>query len=269
MHTPTLELTPDQIAFYRREGYLQLSAITTPEEVASLCAIYDRLFATRAGRAEGDHLDLSSADDEGAEAVLPQILNPSKYAPELADTLFRANAEAIVKQLLGSEAAFRGDHAIRKAPHSAAATPWHQDEAYWDPELEYDELSIWIPLQPATLDNGCMQFVPGTHALDVLPHHPIGNDPRVIGLEVDDPAVRAAGAVACPLPAGGATLHHSRTLHFTGPNRTDEPRRAYILAFGAPRVKRVHPRDFYWRTQQKTSWQQRRDAAQAAGPSGS
>ena len=43
--------------------------------------------------------------------------------------------------------------------------------------------AIWIPLQAATLENGCMQFVPGTHRQEVLPHHLIGNDPRIIALE--------------------------------------------------------------------------------------
>jgi ectoine hydroxylase-related dioxygenase (phytanoyl-CoA dioxygenase family) len=264
----TLTLTPEQIDFFRRQGYLSLRAITTPEEVAGLRDVYDRLFATQAGRAQGDHLDLNGTDEDGVEAVLPQILNPSKYAPELTHTTFRANAEAIAKQLLGPEAEYRGDHAIRKAPHSEAATPWHQDEAYWDPSLDYSELSIWIPLQEATLENGCMQFVPGTHRQEVLPHHPIGNDPRVIGLEVDDPEARAAGGAACPIPAGGATVHHSRTLHYTGPNRSDGPRRAYILTFGTPRKPRATPRRFYWLEQQKTKWQERHTAAKAS-PEGS
>jgi ectoine hydroxylase-related dioxygenase (phytanoyl-CoA dioxygenase family) len=268
MANATLTLTPEQIAFFRLEGYLSLTAITAPAEVSGLRDIYDRLFATQAGRAEGDHLDLSGTDEDGAKVVLPQILNPSKYAPELAGTAFRANAEAIAKQLLGPEAEFRGDHAIRKAPHTEAPTPWHQDEAYWDPNLEYSELSIWVPLQEATLENGCMQFVPGTHRQEVLPHHPIGNDPRVIGLEVDDPAARAAGSAACPIPAGGATVHHSRTLHYTGPNRSDGPRRAYILTFGAPRKQRATPRRFYWLELQKTKWQERHTPAMTS-PDGS
>ena len=264
MTTGTITLSPEQIEFYHREGYLALPAITTAEEVQGLQKIYDRLFATKAGRKEGDHLDLSSADEDGQAEVLPQILNPSKYAPELADALFRANAQSIAAQLLGPETVFRGDHAIRKAPHGEAATPWHQDEAYWEPEFEYNELSIWIPLQEATLENGCMQFVPGTHRQEVLPHHPIGNDPRVIGLEADDAEVHAKGAVACPIPAGGATIHSSRTLHYTSPNHSDGPRRAYILMFGAPRKKRAIARNFYWLEQQKTRWQERREAAQAA-----
>ena len=266
MGQATITLTPDQIAFYHREGYLTLPAITTAEEVAGLRATYDRLFDTQAGRAEGDHLDLSGADEDGAAPKLPQILHPSKYAPQLVETAFRANALAIAAQLLGPGVEFRGDHAILKPPHTEAATPWHQDEAYWDPDKIFNELSIWIPLQEATLENGCMQFVPRTHLGDVLPHHPIGNDPRVVGLEVDDPEARSAGSVACPIPAGGATVHHSCTLHYTGPNRSDDARRAYILAFSLPRQERETARDFYWQTQQKTKWQERKAAADAQKP---
>jgi ectoine hydroxylase-related dioxygenase (phytanoyl-CoA dioxygenase family) len=262
MKQPTVVLSQAQIDFFHREGYLALHAITDAAEVTQLQGIYDRLFATKAGRAAGDHLDLVTTDEDDQVPVLPQILNPANYAPELVATRFRANALAIAKQLLGADAVAGGDHAILKPPHTAAATPWHQDEAYWDADKEYASLSIWIPLQPATLENGCMQFIPGTHRQEVLPHHPIGNDVRVIGLEVDDVDTVVAEAVACPLPAGGATIHHSRTLHYTGPNATDQPRRAYIMSFGLPAKLRPVARDFYWQRLQKTQWHERAAAAQ-------
>ncbi|MCX6049508.1 MAG: phytanoyl-CoA dioxygenase family protein [Chloroflexi bacterium] len=257
MQQPTITLTEDQIAFFQRTGYLVLPAITTSAEVERLQGIYDQLFASKAGRDQGDHLDLVTTDEDEQTPVLPQILNPSKYAPALIDTLFRANAHAIAQQLLGPDIISGGDHAILKPPHTDAATPWHQDEAYWDAAKEYDALSIWIPLQEATLENGCMHFVPGVHQQGILPHQPIGNDPRIIGLEVEDADAWTQKAVACPIPAGGATIHHSRTLHYTGPNRTDQPRRAYILGFSAPTKPLAVPRDFYWQTMQKTKWQER------------
>lgn len=261
--SPTIELTPEQIAFYHREGYLALEAITTPEEVAWLRKIYDRLFAMRAGREEGNQFDLAGTDEEGKEAALPQILGPSKYAPELKEGLFRVNALHIAKQLLGPDARFQGEHAIFKPAHIGAATPWHQDEAYWSSEMQYNAFSLWIPLQPATLENGCMQFVPRSQNLEVLPHHTIGNDPRVHGLEVDAvPEADTSLAVACPLPAGGATIHHNRTLHYTGPNRSDIPRRAYILGFGLPPTPLPERRVFYWNEQKQTPREQRaREAA--------
>jgi ectoine hydroxylase-related dioxygenase (phytanoyl-CoA dioxygenase family) len=265
MKTPNLVLTPEQIEFFHREGYLSLPAITSPEEVAQLCDIYDHLFETKAGRDQGDHLDLTSHDDnEQQEPTLPQIMNPSKYAPALKDTQLRANAEAIARQLFGERTEFRFDHAIRKPARIGSATPWHQDEAYNSPVLDYNEVSIWIPLQPATVENGCMWFVPGSNHAGILPHHPIGNDPRVIGLEVANPDEMSKGAVACELPAGGATIHHCKTLHYTGPNVSAGPRRAYIVAFGAPPTPLDEPRPAPWLEMQHTAWHDRIDAASKA-----
>ena len=257
---PTVHLTPEQIDFYRREGYLALDAITTQEEVAWLRDIYDRLFSSRAGREEGNQFDLAGTDEEGKEAALPQILNPSKYAPELKEGLFRVNALHIAEQLFGPDVKFQGEHAIFKPAKIGAPTPWHQDEAYWNPAMQYDSFSLWMPLQPATLENGCMQFVPRSQTLEILPHHTIGNDPRVHGLEVD--AADTSAAVACPLPPGGATLHNNRTLHYTGPNRSDIPRRAYILGFGLAPKPLETSRVFYWNDSKQTPREQRAKEAQ-------
>lgn len=257
---PSVELTSEQIAFYHREGYLAIDAITTQEEVAWLREIYDRLFAMKAGREEGNQFDLAGTDVEGTEAALPQILSPSRYAPELKEGLFRINALHIARQLLGTGVIAQGEHAIFKPAHTGAATPWHQDEAYWNPNLEYHAFSLWIPLQEATLENGCMQFVPRSQNREILPHHTIGNDPRIHGLEVDE--ADTSLAVACPLPGGGATIHHNRTLHYTGPNRSDIPRRALILGFGLPPTPRKEPRTFYWNDSKQTPREQRaREAA--------
>lgn len=250
-----IRLDQEQIAFFHREGYLALSSITTDEEVARIRQVYDELFARRAGREEGNQFDLAGTDEEGSRESLPQIMSPSKYAPELAETLYRRNALVIARQLLGEQAVFKGEHAIFKPPRYGAATPWHQDEAYWDPALEYNEVSIWMPLQPATPENGCMYFIPGSHKLEVIPHRPINNDPRIHGLEGDE--VDTSHAVACPLPAGGATVHFSRTLHYTPPNRSTIPRRAYILAFGTPTKPRATSRRFPWQEMRTTAREER------------
>lgn len=259
MQQPHSVLSPVQIESFARDGYLRLDAITTPDEVQSVRAVYDRLFAERRGREVGDQFDLGGTDEDDRPAALPQILHPSTYAPELADTLIRAGAEAIARALLGPEAAFIEDHAILKPAGHGAETPWHQDEAYWDPAFDYASLSVWVPLQEATVENGCMAFVPRSHRNEVLPHHPIGHDPRVHGLEVDAADVRAA--VYCPIPAGGATVHHCRTLHYAGPNPTAAPRRAYIMTFGVPPRPRSTPRRFPWREHRQTARDQRAKAA--------
>ena len=147
------------------------------------------------------------------------------------------------------------DRSVRQPAEDGVETPWHQDEAYWDPAYDYEALSVWTPLQEATLENGCMQFLPGSHHRGVLPHHSIGHDIRIHGLETD--AVDSGLAVACPVPAGGCTIHHCRTLHYAGPNRSGEPRRAYILTFRKPPTLRKIPRDFPWLTARRAARQVR------------
>jgi len=252
---PTLTLTDEQVAFYRENGYLVLPELMPADEVARVRAVYDRLFAERAGREVGDQFDLAGTDEEGKEAKLPQILGPSKYAPELLEGRYRANLEHVAKRLLGSEGSVGGDHMIFKPARIGAPTPWHQDQAYWDPTLDYEALSVWIPLQEATIENGCMWFLPGSHKREILTHHSIGHDTRVHGLEVEE--VDVSKAVACPLAPGGATVHHCRVLHYTGPNVSDVPRRAYIVGAGRPATPRAVPYDFYWNAMKTTARERR------------
>lgn len=100
---------------------------------------------------------------------------------------------------------------ILKPAEYGAETPWHQDEAYMDPTWETGGLSIWMPLDAATVDSGCLHFVPGSHLGGVVTHSHIRQDRSVRGLTTD--RVDPAQAVAAPIPAGAATVHDCRTLH--------------------------------------------------------
>lgn len=262
-HQANVVLTEEQIDFFWKNGFLSVEQISSPREIEVMRAAYDKIFQQRAGREEGNQFDLAGTDEEGEQAALPQILNPAKYAPELKDTLAEANALSISRQLFArvgnaNEVSGGVAHAIFKPARSGAPTPWHQDEAYWHPDWEYQSLSVWMPLQQATLENGCMQFIPGTHEWQVKEHHSINHDPRIHGLEInEDVEVDYASAVACPLPAGGCTLHLSRTMHYTGPNQSEIPRRALIMGFRLPNSPCREPRRFVWNEVKTTARQKR------------
>ena len=265
MPEPTISLSQEQIHSFHEDGFLVLNAITTQEEVAQLREIYDRLFFERTGWDQGSQFDLAGTDEDD-QPRLPQLLGPSRFAPELKDTLYLANARAIARQLLGSDMLDRnGEHMIYKPPRIGAATPWHQDQAYHDPELTYKGVNFWMPLDDATVESGCLQFIPGSHKLDVLPHHSINRDPRIHGLEVDNPEQYAERAVPCPVAAGGASLHACYMLHYAEPNHTDVPRRAYTLTFRTPPQNRDKPVDAYWQKNKQTARQTRADAYQTRG----
>lgn len=255
----TVCLTQGQIDFHRRQGYLVLPPLTTPDELAWLREIYDRLFSARTGREEGNQFDLGGTDEEGRQALLPQILSVAKYAPQIKETLLMANARSVVRQLLGPDALCEDGHAIYKPPRIGAQTPWHQDAAYWSPDYDHYSLSLWIPLQEATLENGCMHFVPGSHRdRNILPHRSINNDPRIHGLELVPEAMEhVRDSVACPLPPGGATIHGGYTLHYAGANRSDIPRRALILIGSIPATRRATPRSLPWQAEKRTARMER------------
>lgn len=253
--SPTASLSDAQIAFYHANGYLSIDRIMPLEEVAWMREVYDRLFREQAGRDVGDQFDLAGTDEEGVPPVLPQILGPAKYAPELRESMLWVNAAHMVRQLLGDQASFGDGHMIFKPARIGAETPWHQDEAYWDPALHYTSLSIWVPLQEATIENGCMWFVPGSQDMEVVSHRSVGGDVRIHALEALK--VDISSAVACPLPPGGATFHASRTLHYTGPNRSEIDRRAYILSGGLPAASRDDGRRFPWNEIKRTAREER------------
>jgi ectoine hydroxylase-related dioxygenase (phytanoyl-CoA dioxygenase family) len=271
MTRPTFRLSQDQVAFFKREGYLSVDHLTTDDDVAKLRASYDRIFQQRAGREEGNQFDLAGTDEEGKEAALPQILDPAKYAPEMNDSLLLANATQLVRDLFGPEATCAIAHAIFKPARKGAATPWHQDAAYWNPMEDYpNTVSIWVPLQQATVENGCMQFVPRSHqAREIWRHQSVNNDPRIHALELHPTETgRVGGAVACPMPAGGCTVHGGYTLHYTAPNTSDIPRRALILLGGLPPVKRSTPRENPWTQAKKTAREERAKAFAAKAGEG-
>ena len=263
MQEPTFHLTQDQIDFYRREGYLSIERLTTPEDVAKLRVSYDRIFDQQAGRDTGDQFDLAGTDEDGKKAALPQILNPAKYAPEMDESLLLANAKALVCDLFGPKAMMSFGHAILKPAGIGAPTPWHQDAAYWPGHLDYvDQISIWVPLQDTPVEMGCMQFVPRSHQDgQIARHQHINNDPRIHGLELPaDEMHRVKDVAVCPLPAGGATVHGGYTLHYTAPNRSTGPRRALILTGGLPATKRTTVLVHKWQEEERSSHTEKKKA---------
>jgi ectoine hydroxylase-related dioxygenase (phytanoyl-CoA dioxygenase family) len=185
-------------------------------------------------------------------SVTRQIMYPARY-----HELFRSNkaletGRAIARELLGcAEPATWFDMLIYKPPGHPASTPWHQDMAYGGQPMmppgkqipTQTEVQFWMALDDVDETNGCMHFIPGAHTKTLLPHYVAGGDPsqtnRLLAITEPETHLDFNTIVACPLPAGGATVHNYGTPHYTPPNRSaDRHRRAYIFSFSNP--ERAH-----------------------------
>jgi ectoine hydroxylase-related dioxygenase (phytanoyl-CoA dioxygenase family) len=251
-----VHLSAEQLAVFRRDGFTHVERITTDEELEWLGPIYDRLFEGE-GAFRGGYFDLARPYDSAGEDLVPQVLFPEQRFPQLRSTTVLRNATAIASQLLERpvEAIQSWGHMILKPPRVGSELPWHQDEAYWDPGMRYLAVGCWVPLDPATVESGCMHFVPGSHHAEVRPHRHIGDDPNVHGLVTD--GVDDSLGLAVPLAPGGATFHHCRTLHRTTPNVSDRPRRAWANELQVEPEATSDPDDRPWVTEFKEAWDRR------------
>jgi len=108
------------------------------------------------------------------------------------------------------------------------ATSWHQDRAVGLEESDGTRMvTVWIAMNDATLENGCLCVVPGSHREPMRTHCPAGQ------LSIPDTLFDAATAVPVPVPAGGAVLLHPLTIHGSRPNTTDGIRWSFDLRYHA------------------------------------
>ncbi len=247
MPTTRFDVTPsaEEVERFASDGFLVVERLTTDEELDWLTELYERLFDPAQRGDPGAPVD-RSGERNPERPRLQQAFMPEFQHPELLQTTYHRNARRYATALLGvhPDEITSWSHMIRKAPGGPAA-PWHQDEAYWERELDYHALGCWLPLHAVTEEMGAMQFVRGSHTAGVFEHEPLGGD-VVAHLLVADVEVDPADIVACPLPKGGATFHDQRTLHFTAPNETDQPRLAYPTEFQTAPVRRAIPAERRW-----------------------
>ena len=242
-----IDIDEADVAFFEKNGYLAVERITTDEEIEWLRGVYDDLISRpRSGFLDGV-FDLTRSYGTTDEPKVGQLLLPERFVPAIRESMMWKNAHRIASRLLKVAApdVENWGHLIFKTPNSGAATPWHQDEAYWAVDKSYHALGAWMPLDDVFVANGCMWFLPGSHRQEVLRHRHGGNDPSVHILELDEPVDTGAG-VPVPLKAGGMTFHHCRTLHYAGPNLTDGIRRAWANEFQTAPVQRDVPASRPW-----------------------
>ena len=245
-----VEVPKRNVEEFWERGFTALDRMTTDEEVEWLREVYDLLFSGRLDLPPGVLVnDVNSPLDRQRGQTISQVLKPEAVYPELRKTLFWRNTQAMALALFGDA---RGldcwGHMVRKAPRDQEIVPWHQDEGYWDPSFDHEGASFWMPLDPATMQSGAMSFLPGSHKGGVLRHGFMNNDPSITTLVLED-EIDLSKAVPGPIAIGGVSIHHSRTLHGSGPNLTDNPRRAYINEWTRTPVARKTPHDrpWYWR----------------------
>ena len=216
--TPTI--TDDQKRQFQSDGYFLLGNVFAPAEMDAL-----------AGRIESfqQRHEAALAAQGGTEGIsrAGEITFTDHLAendPEIAAFVTRAEFVAIATQLLGPDIDLYWNQSVFKQPEGQREFPWHQDDGY-TPVTPSPYLTLWLALNDATPENGCISVLPGSHRQGLAPH-----TPSPLGLvchAADDPDQ----GIPVPVPAGSMAVFQSLTMHKSGANVSSGTRKAFIVQY--------------------------------------
>ncbi|MCG3146614.1 MAG: hypothetical protein PCFJNLEI_00047 [Verrucomicrobiae bacterium] len=236
----TIFISAQQWAQYERDGFLKLGQVLNPAE---LHALQQRIDDIMLGKARVDYdrmlmqLDSESGkyEDAGVQSRGHKgaTINYRKIQELEFDPLFLAYMQRpifreICEHVYGSDtpvAAFRAMF-MNKPARKGTFLPWHQDRwTYLDRD---PQITVWTALDPATVGNGCVQVVPGSHKFGLI------NPSHSSGFLTKEQAAQHATPdkiVYLELQPGEVALLHNYLLHASDVNRTDTSRRAFSVCY--------------------------------------
>lgn len=227
-HIAPSRFNAEDIAQYRRDGYVVARGVMGPRSVAACATALSDLAAGRIPARDtilmyeaGHHPATLSPDQR--EFAIRKYMDFCADARALMMAAMNRRLHTLLDQLLGDGRVLFQEMALVKPPHIGSEKPWHQDASYFrltDPALI---VGVWIALDPALRENGCMELVPGSHLDGPVPHQHENdfNRCRIIPRHV-----RAADRIAIEMQPGDALIFHSLLHHYTAPNASPLRRRA-------------------------------------------
>jgi ectoine hydroxylase-related dioxygenase (phytanoyl-CoA dioxygenase family) len=231
--------------FYEENGYLVVENLLTDADLAGVRRRTEEMVADPGAAAagvsigrEGDTV-ADKSRPEAANATVRGIAFPARFDPVFREVARHPRLLELVRSLIGPRIMLFRDQMLLKPP-GGQEKPLHQDQSYFRVQPEDAIVTAWIALDPATVENGCMEYVPGSHRHGLFsivpdPERPVHHVPQTGDLALPPP-------VACPVPAGSVIFHHGCTLHRSGVNRTNTWRRALILHYATADARSEHPR---------------------------
>ena len=236
-----MPLPPELVEAFARDGFVGPIDVLTADEVAIVRAAVADVIANLDRHRERLY-EVEAAFTARPGEIVCHFLGGCRVHPALRDLVFHPRVTAPCAQLLRVDRLrFWHDQVFAKPPQHPGVVPWHQDYAYWTRTAPPCHITMNLLLDDADLDNGCLQFVPGSHRFGLLPKVPF--DAPLEAIRPQLPAAMVWQPVAVPVRAGQATIHHSHVLHGSDSNRSERWRRACALNYMGAHVRVAQGRD--------------------------
>jgi len=245
-------VTEKQVQFFEENGYLKYGKVLEKGQVEELIEGLDRII----------HIELEGGDDSSVEfsfghrrkgdessnkpRAIYQYVNMWKRDKNYEKTMKHPLIAGAAKSLLKTPSVrLWHDQIISKPPKDNEHFRFHQDFYFW-PLSEPRILSCWLALDDATVENGCMHVIPGSHKDSRFSPEARKKELEELAKAGENPPDKterqkiaelpASFGVPVELKAGECMFHHCLNFHATPQNTTDRQRRAFVMIFMAQGV---------------------------------
>ena len=224
----SFRLSNEQLNFYHEHGFVSGVRLLDDAQVDTLCTELARLL-------DPDHpghglfYEYHGNESGSRDNVLFHALGAWRIEPGFHDLLWNPALLAPASQLIEGAVRFWHDQLFCKPAHHGGVVAWHQDYSYWTRTEPMQHLTCFIALDDCDEENGCLQYVPGSHRWPLLPITGLANNMEVIQTVLSPEQQEQFRPVPARLKRGEASFHHPLTVHGSFENRSPRPRRATVI----------------------------------------
>lgn len=233
-------MTASALQQYEDAGFLGVRELLSPQDVREALDAIDDLISGNVEGFEDVMLEAGAGEDvrdmtlEQRRDSVRRVFHFTQYESRLHRIAHDPKLLGMVSRLMdGREPALFQDMALLKPPKIGREKPWHQDNAYFGVDPSEPIVGIWIALDEATVENGCMQVLEGGHKSGPQLHW------KRRDWQICDTDILGKTSVAVPLPPGGGMFFTALLPHGTPTNRSPKRRRALQLHYAPADAVRI------------------------------
>lgn len=227
----------DDVRCFHENGYLLVKDAVTPRQLDRLRAGFSAWVeeSRRHTGPYGETLDGRARFDlepghSSTSPALRRVSSPQEISDAYLGVMRDNTALDLLTEVYGPNIKFNNAKVNSKLPGAATAVKYHQDFMF-EPHSNDNLAAVLIFLDDVTDRNGPLEVVPGTHTGEL---YELWHDGTFTGAVSDDvEAQMRSRSIRCTGPAGTACIMHTRLVHGSVANTSDNPRTLYIVTYSA------------------------------------
>jgi phytanoyl-CoA hydroxylase len=230
-------LTAAHVEQFRRDGYLVVRALASPDTCSRMLEVANRHLAAAIPPLEYEadvrYPGAPASREAAGGRTVRRLLQAYRRDPVFAEWATSREIAGRLKPLLGPKVELSQAHhncVMTKDPRFSSVTSWHRDIRYW--AFERPELvSMWLALGPERRENGCLLVLPRSHAMEFSAEQL--DDAQFLRTDLPSNQDVLSHAVPVELDAGDVLLFHCRLFHAAGRNERVQTKYSLVYTYHA------------------------------------